>query len=200
MAKDFKAEIEHINFRLKQYKELGMDFRAARSFVLSCAGEIVPAILDLGTGRGHMANAIAQKGYELTTLDNDQEMLDIASAYAASLGLANKINYQLGDIEKLKFKDQSYSTIICVDLWHHLQNYKKALDEILRVWNKKGPLVIADMNRQGLDIIAKVHAGEGRKHGEGEVGVEKVGDFLKEKEISFKKFEGNCHTVFVAKC
>ena len=187
-----------IDLRLNQYKALGYDIEESRRFVLSCCSKVIPEILELGTGNGHMTIMLAQAGYSLTSLDCDPERQKIAVMRATSLGVLNKIKFMTGDAGELKFPDNSFSTVICADLWHHLSDHGKVLDEMLRVWNKKGNLVIADMDRKGLDIVAKIHASEGGFHDEGKVSIEKAGEFLAQKRVAFRKFAGHCQIVFVA--
>jgi len=190
-------QLNRIESRLMQYKKLGYDIIGSRKFVLNCAGTLTPEILELGTGKGHTALAIAQAGYFLISVDNNSEMLDIARAWIARSGLSNKVSLVYGNIEGLKFPNNSFSTIISVDLWHHLSNYEKALDEMFRVWNGKGKLVIADMNERGMDIVNQLHVSEGRIHPSGKIGIDKLGDMLAGRKIAFNKYDDMCEMVYI---
>jgi len=100
-------QLNRIESRLMQYKKLGYDIIGSRKFVLNCAGTLTPEILELGTGKGHTALAIAQAGYFLISVDNNSEMLDIARAWIARSGLSNKVSLVYGNIEGLKFPNNS---------------------------------------------------------------------------------------------
>jgi len=189
--------LKHTEFRLKQFKELGYDIVGSRKYVLKCAGELTPKILELGTGKGHTAMAIAKAGYSLTSIDNDPDILDIAKAWIAKSGLLSSVDLICENIEKLNFPNNSYSTIISVDLWHHLKNYRVSLNEMLRVWNGKGPLVISDLNENGMKIVNDLHESEGNIHSCCKIGINKLGDILNEMNIPFIKNNGVCEMVYV---
>ncbi|MBT3182626.1 MAG: hypothetical protein HN337_09005, partial [Deltaproteobacteria bacterium] len=61
-------QLKFLELRLKQFKKLGYDIVHSRRFLLNCAGALPSEILELGTGKGHMAVEIARAGYPLTTV------------------------------------------------------------------------------------------------------------------------------------
>lgn len=191
------SELQKIGLRLQQFKNLGYDVEESRKYILRCAGTLVPEILELGTGKGHLAMAIAKTGNSLLSLDRDPEILKVASARVAFLGFSDRIKFIAGDAEKLAFPDKRFSTLICADLWHHLSDHDKTIEEMIRVWDKRGPLVIADMSRQGLDVVAQVHSAEGGFHNEGPVNINLAGEYLLKRGLKFKRFEGYCQVVYV---
>ena len=189
--------MKHIELRLKQYKDLGYDIVESRKYVLGCAGTLIPSILELGTGKGHMAAEIARAGCSLTSVDNDSEMLEISRSWLIKHGLLDKVDLVCDNIENLKFPNNSFSTIVSIDLWHHLLNHEKALDEMFRVWNGNGKLIVSDMNREALDIVNQVHALEGKSHPEGKISIEKLEEILKKRKVYFHISEGKQQRVYV---
>lgn len=69
----------------------------------------------------------------------------------------------LGDIENLTFDDETFSTIICTEVFEHLPSPKKALSEIMRVL-KTGGVLIGTVPRRNpiwkLRILSSTHPGE----------------------------------------
>ncbi len=56
-----------------------------------------------------------------------------------------------------------------VDVLHHLDDGSAVLAEIVRILRPGGTLVLSDFSREGFDLVARVHALEGRVHPEGPV-------------------------------
>ena len=69
----------------------------------------------------------------------------------------------LGDIEKLPFKDNSFSTVICTEVLEHLPKPQIAIKEILRVL-KTGGVLVGTVPRVNsfwkLRIFSSTHPGE----------------------------------------
>ena len=60
--------------RLKLFKKYGYDIPKARNYIIAKAGlQKGSSILEVGTGRGHMATALARKGFKLTSIDLDKK-------------------------------------------------------------------------------------------------------------------------------
>ena len=60
--------------RLKLFKKYGYDIPKARKFIISKARLVKGgSMLEVGTGRGHMATALAQKGFKFVSIDLDKK-------------------------------------------------------------------------------------------------------------------------------
>lgn len=59
-----------------------------------------------------------------------------------------KIEINVGNLEKMKFKNESFDFIICQGVFHHLTNDKKAFKEVYRVL-KKGGYFYFDVQGEG---------------------------------------------------
>jgi 2-polyprenyl-3-methyl-5-hydroxy-6-metoxy-1,4-benzoquinol methylase len=55
------------------YKELGYDIDKERKFIFDKSQPIFGDILEVGTGKGHFALALAKEGYRFTTFDISEE-------------------------------------------------------------------------------------------------------------------------------
>jgi len=98
-------------------------------------------VLDIGTGTGRFAVAIAQKGAMVTATDVSTSMLDVAKAKFAKAGLAGE--FIQANITELPFQEGCFEGCICVNVMSHLLEYREGLREISRVL-KPGGFVIAN--------------------------------------------------------
>ncbi|MFZ2357476.1 MAG: hypothetical protein WAW67_06630 [Candidatus Omnitrophota bacterium] len=62
-----KNQVELYNERLKLFKEYGYDIPKSRKFILTKAKVSGGRILEVGTGRGHMAVALAKNGLKVVS-------------------------------------------------------------------------------------------------------------------------------------
>ena len=91
-------------------------------------------LLDIGCGNGFFTYYFA-KICQVTGLDFSKKILEINPH--------NKLVY--GDAENLPFPDQSFDITFCSSLLHHLNNPKKAMQEMKRVSKKY--IIISEPNR-----------------------------------------------------
>jgi ubiquinone/menaquinone biosynthesis C-methylase UbiE len=87
----------------------------------------VMAVLDVGTGSGLFAEQFAKKGFEVTGLDVNPEMLTAAKQHVP------KGTFQEGIAEKLPFPDQSFDLVFMGLLLHETDDTLAALGEAHRV-------------------------------------------------------------------
>jgi len=60
-----KIYTERVNF----YRSFGYDLEKERDFILDKSLPISGEILEIGTGKGHFALALAKRGYNFTSID-----------------------------------------------------------------------------------------------------------------------------------
>ncbi|NLN06868.1 MAG: class I SAM-dependent methyltransferase [Firmicutes bacterium] len=99
--------------------------------------------LDVATGGGHTACALAPYVKSVTAIDITPEMLREAAVNAGTLGL-NNISFQACDVHNLPFADGQFDLVACRLAAHHFYDIKKALQEMCRVLKKGGKLYILD--------------------------------------------------------
>ena len=88
-------------------------------------------ILDLGTGTGRAAMALARRGARVTGVDASSEMLTVARRRAAEDALA--IDFSEGDAHALAFPDRSFDAAVCLRLLMHVPDWRRSLAELCRV-------------------------------------------------------------------
>jgi ubiquinone/menaquinone biosynthesis C-methylase UbiE len=113
---------------------------AIESYYRNVAEEIVAhlatgSILDLGTGPGYLPIEIAKKSSEIqiTGVDLSRKLIHMACANAATAGVADRLNFQLGNAGRLDFDDSSFDMVISTGMLHSIKEPTKVLQEIYRV-------------------------------------------------------------------
>lgn len=102
--------------------------RVLVSFLGDVAGQ---RILDVGTGTGRAAIALARRGAVVTGVDASSEMLRVARTRARDEGLS--IEFQEGDAHRLAFPDRTFDRTVCLRLLMHVPDWRKAIAELCRV-------------------------------------------------------------------
>jgi ubiquinone/menaquinone biosynthesis C-methylase UbiE len=165
---DFLIEGNHKRYqqRLDEYLLMGYDMSGSREKIVQRLDHLPQEsrILDVGTGKGHLALAIAQSGKSCTSIDISTEEQYIARLNALYFHVDEKIDFQQQDITALGFQDESFDAVLSVTALHHIKDTQPALEEILRVTKKGGLIILADFNERGRQTVNRMHQKEGREH------------------------------------
>jgi ubiquinone/menaquinone biosynthesis C-methylase UbiE len=100
-------------------------------------------VLDVATGGGHTAFALAPYAAEVIALDLTQPMLDVARKEAEVRGLTN-ISYLAADAQALPCEDESFDVVACRQAAHHFPRWEQGVREWARVLKPGGKLLIVD--------------------------------------------------------
>ncbi len=134
--------------------------RVVASFLAPVAGRTV---LDVGTGTGRAAIALAARGAHVTGVDASGEMLAVAERRAKDAGV--RVTFTPGDAHDLAFPDRSFDAVICLRVLMHTPDWRRSVGELCRV--ARGRVVFdypALMSAAALQAAARhaVHAAGGR--------------------------------------
>jgi len=110
-------------------------------------------VLDLGCGDGYLSCKIAERGFNVTSVDLSQNRLDKFKAQAEKLN----IKQVLGDITKIEFPSESFDVIVCSEVIEHLPNFKAVLAEACRLLKKGRYFIVTVPNNEKLKIISCPH-------------------------------------------
>jgi 2-polyprenyl-3-methyl-5-hydroxy-6-metoxy-1,4-benzoquinol methylase len=102
--------------------------RVIASFLAPVSGRTV---LDVGTGTGRAAIALAARGARVTGVDASEEMLTVARRRAREAGV--EIEFATGDAHRLGFPDRSFDTVVCLRVLMHTPDWHQSLAELCRV-------------------------------------------------------------------
>ena len=100
-------------------------------------------VLDVATGAGHTAFALAPYAAEVVALDLTRPMLEVAQKEASARGLTN-IRYVEGDAQALPCEDTCFDVVTCRHAPHHFPRVDRAAREWARVLKPGGRLLLVD--------------------------------------------------------
>ncbi|MDO5602120.1 MAG: class I SAM-dependent methyltransferase, partial [Oscillospiraceae bacterium] len=140
--KGFEESFEAENFYNRQTQDDAHLARILRCLKISDGMRI----LDLGTGTGYLAFAIARLGYakaEITGLDIVGQALEKDRARAATAGLKN-IRFVCYDGLTFPFADEVFDMVVTRYALHHFPAIEDTFQEISRVLKPNGIFFLAD--------------------------------------------------------
>ncbi len=97
------------------------------------------SVLECACGTGMISAAAAPKCRELTATDYSERMLKRAKK---RLGRFDNAKVCFADITKLDFDDESFDAVIAANVIHLIDDPRTALDELSRVCQRGGKLII----------------------------------------------------------
>ena len=100
-------------------------------------------VLDVATGAGHTALAVAPRVAHVVATDLTQAMLTKTAELAAQRGLTN-IETKIADAEALPFDDGSFDLVTCRLAFHHFPQPRQAAHELARVLKPGGVMGFTD--------------------------------------------------------
>jgi ubiquinone/menaquinone biosynthesis C-methylase UbiE len=101
-------------------------------------------VLDVGTGTGRAALALATAGAEVVGTDASRAMLEVARSRAAEARLA--ITFIPGDAHALPFPDKSFDAAVCLRVIMHTPDWRQCVAELCRVSRSR---VVLDFPARG---------------------------------------------------
>lgn len=99
--------------------------------------------LDIATGGGHTALAVAPHVAQVTVTDLTPRMLEKAREYLLAQGVTNAV-FQVADAEQLPFADATFERVTCRIAPHHFPNMAQSVREVARVLKPGGIFLLID--------------------------------------------------------
>ncbi len=109
-------------------------------------------VLDVATGTGHTAFALAGRVHAVIGIDLTAEMLAESKRLGAARGISN-VALGLADVHALPFPSETFHLITCRRAAHHFSRIGRALREMHRVLRAGGRLVIDDRSVPEDDFV-----------------------------------------------
>jgi len=191
----------HKNYleRIALFKSYGYDIERERNFIVEKAKPLYGKILEVGTGKGYFALALAKEGHSFVTIDISKDEQLYAKLNLAYFGVDNLAEFKIENAESTCFPDKYFDIIFSVNIVHHLQNPYKVVNELSRILSSDGKLIISDFTEKGFKIIEKIHALEGKEHETSTVGLRDIELNLKTKGFIIERAESEIQKILIAK-
>lgn len=100
--------------------------------------------LEIATGPGHVAMALAARCREVIGLDLTEAPLHIAERTRRQRGIAN-VQFRQADAESLPFKNDEFDIVLCRFAFHHFEDPSVPLREMVRVCRTGGRIAVEDL-------------------------------------------------------
>jgi ubiquinone/menaquinone biosynthesis C-methylase UbiE len=99
--------------------------------------------LDIATGAGHTAMALAPHVTHVIATDLTPRMLEVANELAQKRGLTN-VSFQEASAEALPFEDERFDLVTCRIAPHHFEDVPRFVAEVKRVLKPRGIFGLVD--------------------------------------------------------
>ena len=134
----------------------GMDGRWKRRLVARAAVQPGERALDLATGTGDVAFALAARGAVVAGLDVTHRMLQLARGKQGQAGLA-RVTWTTGDMTALPFPDGVFALVTTSYGLRNVPDLDDAIAEIVRVLAPGGRFLSLDFNRPTSPALRAVY-------------------------------------------
>jgi len=128
---------------------LGIDRSWRRELVRACALTPASRVLDLASGTGDVAFALANLGHpaEVVATDFVPEMLAVAEKKAAENPPDVPVSFSVADAQDLPFPDESFDVVTVAFGVRNFPDRERNFAEVLRVLKPGGRYVILEFSR-----------------------------------------------------
>ena len=120
------------------------DKHKVTAFIAEQLGSNVKTILDVGCGPGAQPMLWAADGYEVSALDINEPLVEVARQRSQEKGLS--IDFRLGSATKLPWTDETFDVCMMPELLEHVAQWQPVLDEVTRVIKPGGVLYLSTTN------------------------------------------------------
>lgn len=105
--------------------------------------QLTDTALDIATGGGHTALALAPHVGSIVASDLTPQMLHAAEAFIRGNNISNA-TFEIAEAEHLPFDDQSFDIVTCRIAPHHFDDVRAFCREVARVMRPGGRFVLID--------------------------------------------------------
>ena len=146
--------------RMGAVLSFGQDPRWRKAMVSAVGPRPGQRILDVATGTGLVAFALAARGAEVVGLDQSEDMLAGARARQARAGSPGQVSFVRGEAEQLPFPDDSFDALTFTYLLRYVDDPQATLAELARVLRPGGRIGMVEFGVPApgpLRVLWRVH-------------------------------------------
>ncbi len=153
---DKKTQVTSMFDRIAPYYDLlnrmltlGIDQRWRKKAIATLGDRHYTRILDLATGTADLPVAMKKslRVDNIIGLDISPKMIDLGKKKIQEKKLAESVSLEVGDSENLRFEDNYFQAATASFGVRNFSNLQKGLDEIYRVLDKDGKLMILEFSK-----------------------------------------------------
>jgi len=100
-------------------------------------------ILDVGCGEGYGSAMLARTASQVVGVDISEE----AIAHASAKYSLENVDFRCMPAEKLSLPDGYFDILVCLEVIEHARDYIAAIEEMRRVLNAEGTLILSTPNK-----------------------------------------------------
>ena len=145
--------------RLNHLLSMNIDRLWRRSAVNEVARRRPSAVLDIATGTGDMAIALAKKMPDATVdgIDLSTEMLEVARMKIEASGLSGRVTAVCCDAERMPFDDRRFDAVTVAFGVRNFENIDEGLREMHRVLKDGGVLVVLELSTPRNRVVKALY-------------------------------------------
>jgi demethylmenaquinone methyltransferase/2-methoxy-6-polyprenyl-1,4-benzoquinol methylase len=157
----FDAIAERYDF-VNRVISLGIDQRWRRATARALDLPATSTVLDLATGTSDLAIQVVREfaGAHVVGIDPSARMLEFGRRKLSRLGLAERIELEIGNAEQLRFEDGSVDGVCIAFGIRNVPDRPRALREMARVTRRGGRVAILELSEPRghlLGAMARFH-------------------------------------------
>jgi demethylmenaquinone methyltransferase/2-methoxy-6-polyprenyl-1,4-benzoquinol methylase len=141
---------------LNDLQSFGLHRRWKRRVAELAAAKPGVRALDLCSGTGDIAFALARRGADTTGLDFSPQMLEVAAARHFKSPISN-LKFMQGDARQIPFSDNSFDIVTVGYGLRNLASWERGLDEMFRVARPGARLIVLDFGRPANALWRKIY-------------------------------------------
>ena len=140
--------------RVNRVITLGIDLRWRKKVIQLTMQNNPKRVLDVATGTGDLAIALAEKGQaQITGLDISPGMLEVGKQKVQEKQLGKQIDMIIGDSEEIPFEDNTFDAVTVAFGVRNFEELEAGLKEIQRVLKPGGIFVVLETSVPSKSFI-----------------------------------------------
>jgi len=126
-----------------------MDDIAGRKKLLEISGLKQGRVLDVGMGDcACMSFYLARRGFHVVGIDRSPKAVHDSRTSAVKKRFKGTFTARKANAERFPFHHDEFDAVIAFNSFHHMDSIRKVINEMFRVCNKGGLILISDLHEE----------------------------------------------------